>query len=209
MQRRVFLLLGLLLAMPAFAQASLISMQGTGALLPNTPGQQIVLLISGSDFYTDGNMRSTINGGVGVAPTVTLLNGATQGAYVAANLVGTVWAGGGGGVAANPNGTTTTSSGLLAGFAINTPGFAPQNTAGVYSVLTVSTVGVAPGVYSFSLAGTDLFNGLDPETFEPFVVPLQFAPMQLSIVPEPSSVVLGLFAAAGMAAVVIRRRRAA
>jgi hypothetical protein len=208
MQRRVFLLLGLLLAMPAFAQASLISMQGTGALLPNTPGQAVVLLISGADLYTDSNIRTTINGGVGVAPTVTLLNGATQGAFVAANLAPTVWAGGSGGIGANPNGTTTTSSGLLAGAALLTAGLAPQNTQGVYVYLSVSTVGVAPGVYSFSLAGTDLFNGLN-EDFEPNIVPLQFAPMSLSIVPEPSSVVLGLFAAAGMAAVVIRRRRTA
>jgi hypothetical protein len=206
MQRRFFLLLGLLLAMPAFAQASLISMQGTGQLLPNTPGQIITLLISGSDTYTDSNLRSSINGGVGGAPAVSAVFGDSALTIPGANLAGSVWVNGLAGIASNPNGTTSDSSGLLviAGFA--TPGFSPINTAGIYATLTVSTVGVAPGVYSFSLAGTDLFNGLN-EDFEGIPVELQFAPMSLSIVPEPSSVVLGLFAAAGMAAVVIRRRR--
>lgn len=211
MQRRVFLLLGLILAVPALANASVISVQGGPniALLPNTAGQQITLQISGADFYTDSNLRMSINGGVGPAPAVSLVFGDPAGAIPGANLAGSVWAGGSAGTAGTPNGTTADSSGLelIAAFQ-SAGGGTPQNTAGIYAVLTVSTVGVGAGNYALSLAGTDLFNGLD-ENFDPIPVPLQLQGATLSIVPEPSSVVLGLFAAAGMVAVVIRRRRAA
>jgi hypothetical protein len=210
MQRRVFLLLGLLLAMPVMAQAAVISMQGTGDLLPETAGQQITLLLSGGDTYTDSNLRLTINGGVGPAPAVQLIFNDPASTIPGANLAGSIWAGGAAGIAiGGVNGTTADSSGLVPIAAFQTAaGGTPQNTDGIYAVLTVSTVGVAPGTYSFSLEGTDLINGLN-EDFEPIFVGLQFAPMQLSIVPEPSSIVMGLFAAAGLAAVVIRRRRAA
>jgi hypothetical protein len=210
MQRRVFLLLGLLLVLPAFAQASVISMQESGVLLPETAGQTITLLISGTDLYSDSNLRMSINGGVGPAPAVQAVFTDTGGTITGALLAGSVWAGGSGGIGGPPNGTTADSSGLEAIVALATNGFASQNTAGIYATLTVTTVGVPAGQYVMDLSATDLLLS-DPETGDFVFVPLSFGPLTLSIpgVPEPSSIVMGLFAAAGLAAVVIRRRRAA
>ncbi len=211
MQRRVFLLVGLLLVLPALAKASVISAQGGPIinLLPETAGQVVTLLISGSDFYSDSNLRTIVNGGVGPAPAVALIFNDPAGTIPGANLVGSVWQAGAGGIQGNPNGTISDSSGLLAGAGLATSAFTPQNTAGIYATLTFTTVGVPAGDYIVDLGGTDLFNGIDDETFEPFPVPLNAVPFTISIVPEPSSIVMGLFAAAGLAAVVIRRRRTA
>ena len=210
MQRRVFLLLGLILALPVLANASTIAPQDGAVvnLLPNTAGQVVNLLISGSDFYTDSNFQMTINGGVGPAPAVEAVFGDT-GALISPGtlLNGSVWQNGTGGITGAPNGTTFDSSGLTTGAGFQTPGTAPQSTAGIYIALTVTTVGISGGDYIVSLAGTDLNNGLDPETFEPLPVQLDAQNFTLHVTPEPSSVVLGLFAAAGVAAAVIRRRR--
>jgi hypothetical protein len=208
MQRRVFLLLGLMLAAPVFAQASTISMLESGVLTANTANQTITLLISGTDLYTDSNMFLVINGGSGPAPAVQTVFGDTGGSIPIANLAGSVWAGGQAGINLPPEGTTTDSSGLTVGASFTTPGFAPTNAGGTYALLTVSTVGVPAGVYSIDLSSTTLLLS-NPETGDAEFVQLSFAPMQFTIIPEPSSIVMGLFAAAGMAAVVIRRRRAA
>lgn len=210
MQRRVFLLLGLLLATPLVANANTISLQGGPVvqLIPNTPGQVITLLLSGSDLYSSSDVAMQINGGVGPAPFVTAVFGDTGGLISPASLyAGSIWAGGNAGITGDPNGTSPTSSGLTTGAGFGTPAFAEQNTNGVFMTLTVSTVGIGPGQYPLTLDGT-IMTWITAE-FDEIPVPLQFSPMTLSIVPEPSSVVLGLFAAAGMAAVVVRRRRAA
>jgi hypothetical protein len=213
MQRRVFLLLGLLLAAPLVAQANLISLQGGPVvqLTPNTAGQVITLLLTGDDLYSSSDFKTQINGGVGPAPFVTAVFGDTNGGAIspASLLNGTIWAGGAGaGVEADPNNISNgVSTGLTTGGGAATAAFFGQNTNGIYLTLTLSTVGVPAGQYALTFDGT-IMDYYDEE-FNVFPVPLQFAPMTLSIVPEPSSVVLGLFAAAGMAAVVIRRRRAA
>jgi hypothetical protein len=210
MQRRVFLLLGLLLATPLVAQANLISLQGgpVQVLLPNTAGQTVTLLLSGSDLYSSSDVAMQINGGVGPAPFVTAVFGDTGGLISPASLyAGSVWVGGSAGITGDPNGTNPTSSGLTTGAGFATPAFAEQTTNGVFMTLTVSTVGIGPGTYPLTLDGT-IMTWITSE-FDEIPVPLQFGQMALQIVPEPSSVVLGLFAAAGMAAVVIRRRRAA
>jgi MYXO-CTERM domain-containing protein len=209
MQRRVFLLLGLMLVLPAFAQASVISIQpGQEILQPGLAGQTVTLLISGADLYSDSNLRMSINGGVGPAPAVEAVFGDTGGTITGALLAGSVWAGGSGGIGGPPNGTTADSSGLETIVALATNGFAAQNTGGIYATLTVTTVGVGAGDYVVDLSATDLLLS-DPETGEFVFVPLTFGPLTLSVVPEPSSIVMGLFAAAGLAAVVVRRRRAA
>jgi hypothetical protein len=204
---RTFLLFAVLVGagIPSAAKANLISLQGSGELLPNTAGQQITLLMSGSDFYTDSNLHFKINGGVGPAPRVTHVFGDTGGAISPVSLfAGSLWQNGG--IAVPPQGTYPGSSGLDMMVPLWTSAFTPQNTSGVYAVLTVTTVGVPVGSYSMDLTTTDLFNGLTEE-FDPIPVPLELAAITLTVVPEPSSYLLALL---GVAAVfTVRARRSA
>ena len=209
MQRRVFLLLGLILALPAMAKASTISASAPIVeLQPGLGGQTVTLFISGGDFYQFGDFFALINGGVGPAPAVEAIFGDTTTTIPSGNLAASVWVGGGGGIGSPPNGTTFNSPGLNPLVALNTQGNASVNTAGVYMVLTMTTVGVSQGDYFVDMSATTLSNGLDGD-LEPIPTPLDAQSFILRVVPEPSSIVMGLFAAVGMAAVVIRRRRAA
>jgi hypothetical protein len=169
-------------------------------------GQQVPINLNGPDAYTDSNLRMIINGGVGPAPAVSLVFGDPALAIPAANLASSIWVNGSAGIFGPPNGTTQDSSGLVPVAFYVAAGAAPQTTNGLHTMLTISTVGVAPGDYTFDITTSDLFNGLD-EDFNPIPVPLTFTAVTLRVVPEPSSIVMGLMAAAGMAAVVIRRRR--
>ncbi len=210
MQRRVFLLLAAILSVPAIASANLIGLQGGGnsiVLAPNTANQIITLTITGPDAYTDSSLFALVNGGSGPAPAFTAVFGDNAGSI--ASLAGSVWNNGGGGISSDPNGVRgggSTGLDLFVGF--QTPGGASQTTNGVYAILTVDTTGINGGDFLVDLGNTTLFNGLD-EFLDPIPAPLQVGSFTISIpvVPEPSSIVLGLFAAAGLAAVAIRRRR--
>ena len=199
MQRRVFLFLALVLCVPAMALANSLTAP-VGVVLTGGPGQVITIGISGNDFYTDSNFAGTIDAG---GPLVTAIFGkaAPSGAIPVGNLAGSVWAGSG------FSGTADYGLTPAAGF------FAPsgaQNTAGTYVTLTIDSTGVVAGTYNLDMSATSLFNGLD-ENGDPVVVNLSFVGGSFIMpgVPEPSSVVLGLFAVAGLAAVAIRRRRTA
>lgn len=169
------------------AQANLISLQGSGGLLPNTAGQQVVLLMSGSDYYANSDPKIVINHGVGPAPRITAVFGDTDHEISPTSLLnGSIWQGGIGGIAINQEGTYPGASGLTVVIGIQTPGFTPQNTAGIYAVLTVSTVGVPTGSYTMNLAGTKLLNGVDSHTFDEIPVPLQLSNITLSVGIEAS-----------------------
>jgi hypothetical protein len=207
------MLLALLVA-PAIANANDLSFGPTGpgsttavaVLQPGLAGQSVSINLTGTDFYTDSNLRMIINGGVGPAPAVSQVFNDPALAIPGANLVGSIWANGSAGIFGSPNGTTADSTGLVPVAFYVSAGATSQNVNGLHTLLTISTVGVAPGDYTFDITTSDLFNGLD-ENFEPIPVPLTFTAVTLRVVPEPSSIVMGLMAAAGMAAVVIRRRR--
>jgi hypothetical protein len=207
------------------AEASTISLLGGPVvnLLPNTAGQQIVVLISGTDFYSQVDLRTSINGGVHSAPRVTAVFDDPSGSIPTANLAGSVWAGSTiSGTYLAPNGPAGDglSSGLQtwAGFA--TPDFIPQDTAGIFAVLTVSTADysvelvhgdppvdftISPGQYTLSFEGTVLYYGLD-ENFEEVISPLQFDAVTLNVlpVPEPSTYAL---TAMGMVGLLVNGRR--
>ncbi len=78
---------------------------------------------------------------------------------------------------------------------------------GVLANLIVDTTGIAPGDYALSLY-SPTFGASD---LPPFVGgnPTILVDGVLQVVPEPSSVVMALCAAAGMTIVLIRRRRSA
>ena len=83
---------------------------------------------------------------------------------------------------------TTTAAGTLAA-------------TGVLAFVTFDATGVLPGSYAFSL-----FNFIGPSDLPPFSAPLLIAGT-VTVIPEPGSIVLALFAAGGLCAVAIRRRR--
>lgn len=169
------------------AAANILSLQGSGGLLPNTAGQQVTLLMSGSDFYTDSNLRFKINGGVGPAPRVTHIFGDTGFDFAPTSVLdGSIWQGGNGGIGIKEFGTYPGASGLGMLAAFLTSGSTSQNTPGVYTVLTVSTVGVPMGSYTLDLTGTDLFNGFEDNSDFPIPAPLELANITLGIGIETS-----------------------
>jgi len=80
---------------------------------------------------------------------------------------------------------------------------------GVLAHVTIDITGWAIGVYPLWVSDANpLFgDGLLGSAYSQQIT--SAADGTITIVPEPSSIVLGLFAAAGMAAMVIRRRRSA
>ena len=175
MKRRLFVAVFLILCGPVLAHANKISQIGS-PIQPFGPSQLITLGMTGTDYYTDSNFVGTITGG----PSVTAINGkTTTGAFTAANLTGTIWAGGFGGISGL--GLTPSAGFLTAGAG------APQNTNGVYATMTVNTLVFSAGVYSISLAGTTLSNGLTDPDLEPIPVPLDAPDVYFLIPPlEPA-----------------------
>jgi hypothetical protein len=177
----------------------MLSLVGGATSLDLLPGEtrtvQLVLTDVTSN-YTDSNLRILVNGGVGPSPEVTAVFGTSRAMIPTGNLAGSIWTQGGVG-----------PTGLDVVAAFNTNAFIPQQTAGLYATLTVHFPETTRwGVYVFDLSRTDLVNGLDFE-FEPIFVDLNAVSFAVTLVPEPSSLVPGLFAAAGLAAVMIRRGR--
>jgi hypothetical protein len=194
------------LFVPAVASASTISLLGGGVnipMVPNTAGQTATFLISGTDPYVAVDIVMTINGGVAPAPAIETVFGDTGAAIPGANLAGSVWAGGSAGINLPPDGTTADSSGLTTGGSFQTPAAASITTEGIFLTFTFTTVGVPAGIYELSFAGTVLNNGLDQETFEPIVVPLD-VPTFIFGIPEPSTYVM---AAIGIVGLLLARRR--
>lgn len=203
--------LALLLALSPLARANSIVV-GNHNLLPNTPGQVVNLMVTGTDQYNSFDLKSFINGGLAGGPAISHVFGDPAAAIPATNLVGSVWEGGNGGIGVNyPEGTTTVGSGYQT-FATFTTLMGELTTAnGIVVSLTFDTTGVAPGVYSFSLTDgpmgpTAMFAGYDLETWEPIVTPLTIVNGTLTVVPEPASLVTAALAIAGLLAVAIRRR---
>ena len=216
MKRQILLCLGVFFCAPAIANAITIT-AGTHYLNYNQAGQDITLTLSGAggaDTYTHSDLLATIGAG---GPVVTAVFGDIGGAIPGANLAGSIWAGGGAGIANSPDGTAPTDSGQRLFAAFNTPGGAPTSANGTYAVLTLDTTGVAPGIYALSLTGfpiivagsndTRLYNGLD-DLLEPIPANFTLENGFLVVMPEPGSVLLGLFAVAGFAVIAAQRRRA-
>ena len=91
-----------------------------------------------------------------------------------------------------------------------TPANIPASTnGGQLLTLVIDFTGFSFGTWNIIMDAT---NGNGPITFgniagQPVPVDLSQANFQVSIVPEPTSVVLGLFAVAGLGVVAIRKRR--
>jgi hypothetical protein len=192
MLRRTFLLLALVLSLPLVAQAAPTMIAGTHVLQPETAGQTFQILATGEpgdqfagiDLYlyvADGNS----------GPLLTEVDVVGPGTLFFGN--------------ANPQidfGPPFTAPGReVVAITTTLSGFVGPN--GVVANVTVDTTGVAPGDYILSLS-TPNFGGSD---LPPFGFPAtNLVDGILRVVPEPSSVVLGIFAAAGLGATLMRRR---
>jgi len=202
MQRKVGLAIALLFAIVTVTKAETTLIVGSHLLLPNTPGQTIQIFVSGSDIVQGMNFNavlgdggSTLGGVDDVVPALTadIITGAVF-APDGPNSVNLNPSGAFGvGLAAWSVTTTSANSGQGAGNRLAN---------GLLATLTVDTTGFGPG-YTINLdlnspnAGPTDFAG-GPT--------LNITNGSITIVPEPTSVVLGLFAAAGLGAVAIRRR---
>jgi hypothetical protein len=209
MRRRSYLVLALLLLTPAFAQANLISAQGGPDIyfLPGEPLEySFSLLLTGTDAYSSSDLKMQINGGVGPAPYITGVFGDTDGGVIspASLYSGSIWAGGTAGITADPNSIANgVSSGLTTGGGFATPAFAAQNTNGIYVTFTFMALGVPAGIYPITFEGTTM-DHIDEE-FNVTPVPLQFAPMRIIWIPEPSTYALAAIGVIGLLA--FRRRK--
>jgi hypothetical protein len=200
MNKRVLIFLGLLVFVPSMALATVTISAGNHVLLPNTPGQVIDILIStdAADGINALDLYMDVNGGNPAAPVITNYN--TQ-------ALPTIW-----GAAATthsvygppyepPPPTLVFATGVfLNNSASNVPA------SGILAQLEIDTTGFFPGdgPWPLRLENNDWGETVTGNSSGP----LLFVRVdgEISIVPEPSSVVLALFAAAAMGAVVIRRR---
>jgi len=204
--RQIILCAALLLSAATSAQASATLNVGDHFLLPNTPGQNVDIFVTGNDVIlgvlVDAQIADggPLAGGTILAPTFS------------ANLLapGTIFA---------PYNTQQEDFALgqfgheiaFIGLATDVHRTAVDN--GLLVRLTFDTTGFTSGTWPLLFAGTlngdssFLPSSVSTSFGLPVVPPTQITNGSITIVPEPSSVVLGLFAAAGLFAVAVRRRR--
>jgi len=207
MQRKVGLSLAILLCLSAVAQADPTVVVGTYNLLPNTAGQTIQLFVSGINANTVNGITfaaSIDNGGPAyggtVGPIFTAMNwDAGPSIWVPPNAAGHN----------TPNDFIDAGGQLVTSDFLTTTGFV-LTSGGIFVTLSVDTTGFGAGDHPFSItSGTAIEETVGPTDFtgQAFTSNIQGNGL-IHIVPEPSSVVLGLFAMAGLCAVAIRKRRA-
>ncbi len=198
MQRRVVLLMGLLLLLPTVALA-VPTISAGNHVLPNAPGlHQVYVTASGGDAVQGVNLSLATGdggpnfGGSVLAPIITAIDLIADGTLMF-------------------NGNNTGHSGTF----IPNDQLGQQNTttnagtvsaSGNLALVTLDTTGFGPGVYAFLVGGVPGI-GFPPSDFAG--LPTNTLDGTITIVPEPSSVVMALFAVAGVAVVAIRRRRRA
>jgi hypothetical protein len=205
MQRKVILSLGILFCLTAVAQAGPTIVVGNHFLIPNTAGQIIPISVTGIAPNTvNGIVFSVAISGGGPAyggalgPVITAMNfdsGPTIWLPPSApgHNLPSMWFDPGGQLAEGDfliySGFVTATSGLVATLTIDTTGF--------FGHWTLDLTG---GVLD-DVTGSTTFTGQN------FVGSITNG--SIIAEPEPSSMVLGLFAVVGFGAVVFRKRRAA
>lgn len=209
MQRKVGLSLALLLCLSAVAQADPTVVVGNFNLQPNLAGQTIQLTVSGIAPNTVNGITlaaEIADGGPSfggtLGPVFTGIDfDAGPSIWVAPNSAGH-----------NPPNIFFDSGGqVVNGDFLTTAGFVLVN-GGIFVTLTIDTTGFNGGVFPLQLIGNGVSDGIanttGPTDFTGQNFVSSIVDGTITIVPEPSSVVLGLFAMVGLGAVAIRRRRA-
>jgi hypothetical protein len=224
MRRRVLLLLGVIVLVPAIAQAAVTVTVGTHNLLSMTAGQTISIMLSGASFgsddvYNGSDWRTTIAAG---GPVVTHVFGrAIAGSNSLAQISGSIWASGFNGINAAPDSQFPSSTGQRVAGSAGAPGLGDIDNNGIFLTLTIDTtpVGLGGGSFALSLTGhplgtTKVYRNELDENGDPtgnlidIGATLVNGVLNVPVVPEPSSIVLGMFAVAGLSYVAVRRHRA-
>jgi hypothetical protein len=196
MQRRVFLILAAFLTLPAMAQAAVTVTVGNHNLVPETAGQIVDILIAATEGEGLNSMDLSLieNNLVAGGPVITAID------LVSA---ATIWG-------ASPSTQfggvdPPTSTEIFNSVAVNSTS-TDVSANGILARLTVDTTGTAVGSYALEINRQD--GSIGPTTM--FAVGGEIFPTyingSLNVVPEPSSIVMGMFAVAGLACVAIRRR---
>jgi len=227
MQRKVSLSLALMLCLAAVAQAAPSITLGNYNLLANTAGQTIVINVTG---IVPNALTTPIAGNVGNVNGMVLGVAVNEGGPDYGDVPGptitaidvdggpSIWV-----APQSPSGHNAPAEffdggGMLAQSSFLTvAGFVNVN-GGILATLVIDTTGFGPGIHKLTLSGgavdanlgnTELSGNLPNGTVIVYDSPFYGDTAgQITIVPEPSSVVLGLFAVAGLGAVAIRKRRA-
>jgi hypothetical protein len=173
---------------PSLAFGSIVIDVGDHFLVPNTAGQTIVLLVSGSEPVDGLNLNVQVaDGGPGVGgmisgPSITSVD----------LLTGTIFA---------PNHTAPQDPGSFPQLAIRTVNTSSGAVlaAGQLVTLTVSTVGFVDGTWELKLS--DTLNG--PTDFAGVPATITDGSITLRAIPEPNGI-LGLLLPAALP---VRRRR--
>jgi hypothetical protein len=212
MQRKVFgLSLAIVLCLTASAQAIPTVVVGNHVLQPNMAGQQIQLSVTGI-------VPGTVNGFVGafqIGSGGTAYPGGVDGPsitgidYAAGPSIWVVPNTPAGFIPGTPFGDGNDTQ-FLTGDLVTTSGFV-NVTNGIFVTLTIDTTGFFGGVWDFDMLGNQVDDAIAlwiGNSAFLLDIPQSITDGTITIVPEPSSVVLGLFAVAGLGAVAIRKRRA-
>lgn len=214
MQRRVFSAIAILVCLASVAQAAAVLSVGNVVLEPNKAGQAVPVFITndsaaasaGMNLWVlvgDGGPTNNITGpGVQVGPSVAI-DIVTAPNLFSSNNTGQGNLDPGGDFGPQGAGaSTTTSSGTVpvpAGsvrigtLIFNTTGFA----AGTWD-LNMGGNNNPTSAFLSDISGTSI-NGLDLSVID--------GSLTITAVPEPSSIVMGLFAIVGLSATAIYRRR--
>jgi len=198
MRLKVGLMMVTLLTLASAAQADMTIVVGDHQLLANTAGQtvQVFLVADAPDIAQGLTFNAQLGdggpdaGGVDVTPLI-------QGDIVTGTLF-----------ESNHNPVTDTStppSVLQLGFATQSGNVNIPVGASLLGTLIFDTTGFGPGYTTTLALGNTL---LGPTNLVGSETPLTIIDGNITIVPEPSSIVLSMFAVAGFGAVAIRRRRA-
>jgi len=221
MLRRVGFTFAILLGLTAVAQAVPTVVVGNHVVPTGTASFSIPLNVSGGDALNGMTLIMEISqGGIFQAtggPNFTSINITTGTIWVNPDTQGVTFS-------TRVGNTTMANSGGVGGPATWTPAASPaiktkdsflklsgtSAANGLIGTVTVSTVGVALGVYDLRIVGMVSGNGGGSAmSFPGFAASaVSLTNGTITVVPEPSTMLLGLFAAAGIGAVAIRNRRA-
>jgi hypothetical protein len=194
MQRRVVLLVGLLLCVPAMLMASTVTVSPGPNPISAAAGQVVTVGISGGEsidgVQLDVELQAGLISALDLVGAGTVFAGATQGDSVAFPTI-------------HQN----------SGTAVNSA--APKVGTGLEARITIDATGLLAGTYFIHIDGaldggggpSDVFSGAAFDSLSPTLINGVFTIAGIPT-PEPSSIVLGLFAAAGLGMVMIRKHRA-
>ena len=199
MKRNIIVTLGLLVCLPAVGQAASSIVLGYHFLQPNLAGQGIDIGVTGNDNIEGLGLIQLVNGGVGPAPVITAVDILGPG-----TIFGSV-ANTGMGLFGPPSDPPSLAPAV---FTSTASGTVLAN--GILAHVTVDTTGIPGGNYAWTLTNPDIGPtdfGLDLATGE-LIFPTVIDGVLFVESPEPSSVNLAIFAAAGAGIVAYRNRRA-